>query len=116
MAEDSGLMRPVEFYILLALGRGEMHGYGIIRETERQSGGQVRLDPGTLYRAIQRLARSGLLEEAQRVPAEDLGQRRRRYYRITEAGRTAAAREARRMALLVRSAADVHLIENPREL
>ena len=103
-------LRPVEFYILLALAEADAHGYGIIRATLERSGGQVRLDPGTLYRAIVRLLDAGLLAEADRRPAEDLADRRRRYYEITELGRRAAAAEAERMAGLVTDARISHLI------
>lgn len=105
-------MRPVEFYILLALARGDLHGYGIIQSTERQSGGRVLLDPGTLYRAIRRLHEAGLLEETEQRDAADVDGRRR-YYTLTEAGRAAAAEEARRLAGLVRDAADVDLLDEP---
>jgi len=104
-------MRPIEFYILLALARGELHGYGIMQATERQSEGRVLLDPGTLYRAIQRLRAGGLLDEADRREAGDLENERRRYYELTEAGREAAADEAQRLHGLVRSALDSELID-----
>lgn len=105
-------MRPVEFYILLALAREDLHGYGIIQATERQSGGRVSLDPGTLYRAIRRLHEAGLLEDAERRDADDVDGRRR-YYTLTRSGRAAAAEEARRLAGLVRAAADTDLIDAP---
>jgi DNA-binding PadR family transcriptional regulator len=102
----------VEFYILLALAEGNLHGYGIIQGTLERSEGGVRLDPGTLYRAITRLADSGLLEEAERQPAADLADRRRRYYAITELGREVARAEAERMAGLVDDARASRLIGN----
>jgi DNA-binding PadR family transcriptional regulator len=104
-------MRPIEFYILLALARGALHGYGIMQATEHQSGGQVRLDPGTLYRAIQRLHDAGLLAEADRREAEDLDSERRRFYELTEAGAAAAAEETKRLHGLVRSAVDAELVD-----
>jgi len=106
-------MRPVELYILLALARGDLHGYGIIQATERQSGGAVRLDPGTLYRAIGRLREAGFVDEANRTAAADLHGRRRRYYTLTEPGRAAAAVEAARLADLVQVAVDVDLLGKP---
>lgn len=112
MTHETAPVRPVEFYILLALCRGETHGYGIISETERQSEGQVRLDPGTLYRAIARLSENGLVEEVSRREADDLDRRRRRYYCITDAGREVAAGEARRMAGLIQAAAEVSLLDD----
>lgn len=106
-------LRPVEFYILLALSEGETHGYGIVRATEQRSGGDVRLDTGTLYRALFRLRQTGLVAEADRRAAEDLGGRRRRYYRLTDAGRTVAKAEARRLAGLVRDATLAQLLSGP---
>lgn len=106
-------MRPVEFYVLLALARGELHGYGIMQATAEQSGGATTLDPGTLYRAIARLQRDGLLQESERREADDLDARRRRYYALTEAGRQAAAAEARRLAGLVKAAAEHDLLDDP---
>jgi len=97
-------MRPVEFYILLALAEGSVHGYGIIQSTLERSHGEVRLDPGTLYRAIVRMGEHDLLVEEPRQAAEDLDDKRRRYYSITTLGRDVAAAEARRMAGLVEDA------------
>lgn len=106
-------MRPVEFYILLALAERSLHGYGIIQTTLERSGGEIRLDPGTLYRAIVRLADAGLLEEADRRALDDEPDRRRRYYVITEAGREAARAEAERMDGLVKDARSVDLMRDP---
>jgi len=97
-------MRPVEFYILLSLAEGNLHGYGIIQSTLERSHGEVRLDPGTLYRAIVRLGDHELLVEEPRQAAADLDDKRRRYYAITALGRKVAAAEARRMAGLVEDA------------
>jgi DNA-binding PadR family transcriptional regulator len=105
-------LRPVEFYILLALAEHDTHGFGIIRATEERSGGSIRLDPGTLYRAITRLGEDGLLEEANRRPAADLADKRRRYYRLTDLGREVARAEARRLAELVRDARSSDLIRD----
>jgi DNA-binding PadR family transcriptional regulator len=106
-------LRPVEFYILLALSEGETHGYGIVRATEERSGSDVRLDTGTLYRALFRLREAGLVEETDRRAADDLGGRRRRYYRLTPRGRTVAVAEARRLAGLVRDATLAKLLGDP---
>jgi DNA-binding PadR family transcriptional regulator len=94
-----------EFHILLALADGERHGYGIMQEVEARSLGKVRLGPGTLYGAIKRMLAAGLIEESARRPvAKDDDQRRRCYYRLTRFGRTVAAEEAGRLAVLVRVA------------
>lgn len=106
-------LRPVEFEILLTLAPGERHGYAIIQETDARSGGAVRLETGTLYRALQRLVQGGLVTPVERRTAEDGGDERRRYYALTPAGRTAAAAEATRMARLVAAAQAARLIPLP---
>jgi DNA-binding PadR family transcriptional regulator len=103
-------LRPVEFHILLVLAEGERHGYGIIRDTEIQTEGQMRLETGTLYRALRRLSALGLVRPTKRRPASDLDDERRRYFAITPMGRRVAAAEARRMAKLVEVARDRDLI------
>ncbi|NKB88191.1 MAG: PadR family transcriptional regulator [Acidobacteria bacterium] len=104
-------LRPIEFYVLLGLVQGELHGYAIIQRTAEQSNGRVRLDPGTLYRAIARLRQAGLLEEAERKPAEDAAGRPRRYYALTREGRNVAEIEARRLADLTRDAVAAGLLD-----
>ena len=57
------LSLPV-IHILLALADGARHGYAIKQDVEERTGGAIRLGPGTLYEAIQRLLDGGLIEEA----------------------------------------------------
>jgi DNA-binding PadR family transcriptional regulator len=87
-------LKPADFHILLALAEGPCHGYGIMKEVERESNGDVRLEIGSLYRLLARLLDSGLIEEAE-------GDERRRYYRISRAGRRVLKAEAARLAGLV---------------
>ena len=63
--------------ILTSLSGGDKHGYALIKDIEEIAG--ARLGPGTLYEALARLERQGLVEA---LPAEE----RRRPYRITPAG------------------------------
>ena len=86
-----------DFHILLALTDGERHGYGLVKTIERASGGVLRLDPANLYRAIQKLAEAGLVQDAECKPAPEANAARRRYYRITDLGRGVATAEAERM-------------------
>jgi DNA-binding PadR family transcriptional regulator len=91
------------FQILLALADDDLHGYGIMRQVEEQTNGRMRLGPGTLYSSIQALLEDGLIEELDRtskLSADD----RRRYYRLTTAGRKVARSEAERLADLLRVA------------
>jgi DNA-binding PadR family transcriptional regulator len=92
------------FQILLALAGEDLHGYGIMRQVAEQTGGRMRLGPGTLYSSIHTLLEAKLIEET--GPREDakLGGERRRYYRLTSAGRKLARSEAERLADLLRVA------------
>ena len=82
-------LTPVAFEILLAVAQGERHGYGIMQDIEASTGGKMRLNPGTLYRALGRLEDSALIKELAARPAPDLDDERRRYYQITAKGRQA---------------------------
>lgn len=106
-------LRPVEFEILLALALGERHGYAIIREVEERSGGAVRLETGTLYRALHRLVQAGLVTPIERRAADDADDERRRYYALTPLGRRVAGTEAARLARLVAAAQAAQLIPSP---
>jgi len=97
-------LRPVEFEILLVLTAGDSHGYGIIKEAEERSQGRTRIETGTLYRALRRLAEAGLVEPSGRRPASDVDDERRRYFTITPFGKEVAAVEARRLASQVDAA------------
>ena len=91
-------------HILIALGDGERHGYGIMRSVEAATGGAVRLGPGTLYTTLSRLAADGLIEESDTRPEPAIDDQRRRYWRLTAAGRAVAVEEVRRMADIVEQA------------
>jgi len=90
-------LHPRDHLILLALASGPMHGYGIIKEITRDSGGTVAMDPANLYRSIKRLRRSGLVREAEEVEEEPPSERRR-YYSTTRLGDRVVRAEAERLA------------------
>jgi DNA-binding PadR family transcriptional regulator len=92
------------FQIMLALSDGELHGYAIMREVEEQSGGRLRLGPGTLYGSIQALLEGKLIEEVDRPGDTEERRERRRYYRLTVAGRKRTRSEAEKMADVLRVA------------
>jgi DNA-binding PadR family transcriptional regulator len=75
-------------HILLTLLEGDRHGYAIKQEVERRTDGAVRLGPGTLYEAIQRLESEELIEESHQHQEEDTNAQKaqRRYYRLTPKG------------------------------
>jgi DNA-binding PadR family transcriptional regulator len=95
---------PTTFHILLAVALEDRHGYAIMQDVERRTGGELRLSAGTLYRTIQRLLDQGLIRETRERPAPELDDERRRYYRITPLGTGVAQAEAQRMTELVRMA------------
>ncbi len=85
------------FHILLALADEDRHGYGIMREVAELTSGKMRLGPGTLYGSIKTLLDAGLITE---LESDD----RRRYYRLTPAGRKLAKAETARLAETLRIA------------
>lgn len=102
-------MTPIAFDILLCLAEGDAHGYGIMQSL-RTTRGAGRLHAGTLYRALARLVDSGHIEEVEEGegPSSD---ERRRYYAITDSGRSAARAEARQLAKKVGAARALGLLE-----
>jgi DNA-binding PadR family transcriptional regulator len=92
------------FQIMLSLADGDLHGYAIMRQVEEQTGGRLRLGPGTLYGSIQALLEGKLIEEVYRPEESEDRQERRRYYRLTAAGRKVARFEAEKMADVLRVA------------
>jgi DNA-binding PadR family transcriptional regulator len=92
------------FHVLLALADGDRHGYAIGAEVDRQTGGKVRLGPGTLYGLVKRLLADGLILETDERPDPEFDDERRRYYRLTDYGRSVASAEAARLEALVTTA------------
>lgn len=79
------------FYILLSLDT-PLHGYGIMQNVERLSGGRVRLAAGTLYGALATLTERGWI-----VSLGDESEGRKKEYQITPAGREAVRAELHRL-------------------
>lgn len=96
--------------ILVAIADRDRHGYSILQEVRARSGGRTRLSPSTLYSLIRRLLEEGLIEELDERPDSDHDDERRRYYRITRAGRQAAADEARTLERLLADARSTGLV------
>jgi DNA-binding PadR family transcriptional regulator len=92
------------FQILLSLAGEDLHGYAIMRQVAEQTGGRTRLGPGTLYSSIQSLLEGALIEELDSREDSSPNHERRRYYRLTSAGRRLARAEADRLADLLRVA------------
>ena len=71
--------------LLYLISQQPMYGYQIIKELERKSQGYFKFKEGTLYPALHRLERAALiLGKWQILP----GERQRRYYHITDKGRS----------------------------
>jgi len=105
-------LSPANLYILFSLAGEDRHGYGIMQEVLRQSGGQYKLGPGTLYDNLQKLMNQGIVEDApQRSPDDDP---RRRYYHLTDFGRRILAADVARLEDLVRQAKSHLRAPNPR--
>lgn len=100
-SRPSPALTPAALHILLALGPGEQHGYAIMHVVAEDTGGTVRLGPGTLYRSLKELLARGLIAEASERPDPALDDERRRYYRLTPLGRQAAVAELDRLARLM---------------
>lgn len=103
-------LTPQVFHILLSLLDDDLHGYAIIQEVNKRTGGRVKLGSGTLYAAIRRLLEAEMIEESDHRPPAEQDDERRKYYRITEFGRRVAAAEAERLAELVDQATEKELI------
>jgi DNA-binding PadR family transcriptional regulator len=97
-------LTPVAFEILLALAGGEQHGYAVMLDVERRTGGEISLHAGSLYRALNRLLEAGLIEELDERPMRGHDDERRRYYRLTKKGLEVARGEARRLESQVEAA------------
>ncbi|MCX4788201.1 MULTISPECIES: PadR family transcriptional regulator [unclassified Streptomyces] len=83
-----------QYFILAALMDRPLHGYGIIKATERATDGRLRIAVGTLYGALERMERSGLVAADHE---EVVDGRPRRYYRLTQDGTGTLEQEALRM-------------------
>ncbi len=95
-------MKPHWFYILLSLADGDRHGLAIARDVQSLSDGAVRLWPATLYGSLDDLRARKWIEDLDEHP--EAASERRRYYRLTRAGRTVLTDEAERLGRLARLA------------
>ena len=100
-------LTPVAFEILLALAEGERHGYDVMIEIERRSGGRISPNPGTLYRALDRLVQEGLLTSVVRSAEGES----RRVFSLSALGRAVAAAEAARLSDQVLAARSLRLLK-----
>jgi DNA-binding PadR family transcriptional regulator len=95
-------VHPPVLHILMALSKGALHGLGIADQVEKDSGGVLKLGAGTLYRSLDEMQESGLIEKSE-APDEDADPRRK-YYRITLRGERLLRAEMERFEHLVEEA------------
>ena len=107
MIESLLPLHPDAFRILVILGRGERHGYALVKEIDADPGRVGRIMPANLYRRMRSMKEQGLIEESGERPDPALDDERRRYFRVTALGAEVARAEARRLEALLASARDV---------
>ena len=88
-------------HIMLALAGGAKHGYAIKQDVESRTDGSIRIGPGTLYEAIQRLEESGFITESSGDEPANAQEAQRRYYKLTERGWSALKADIRQLGLIV---------------
>ncbi|MER3482131.1 MAG: PadR family transcriptional regulator [Meiothermus sp.] len=91
MFNEKLLQGNLELILLSILEEGEMYGLEIITEANAHTKGFFDFKEGSLYPALHRMTRTGWLE-AEHQPS-DKGGPRRRYYRLTDAGRRVLERK-----------------------
>jgi PadR family transcriptional regulator len=82
--KPDSLQGSLELLVLKTLDSGPNHGFGIALHIQAVSGGLLRVEEGSLYPALHRLQKQGLLSAEWRITANG---RRARYYGLTAAGR-----------------------------
>jgi DNA-binding PadR family transcriptional regulator len=105
MAKRSTAIAPLSsasLHILIALAGEDLHGYGIMQEIARQSEGNYKVGPGTLYDNLHKLIQAGWVQELGERPGDE--DPRRRYFRLTHAGRDLLRNETARLAHVLREA------------
>lgn len=88
-------------HILLTLADGIRHGYAIKRDIEQRTNGAIRLGPASLYQSIQKLERDGFIQSTNQPISYPEPRLNQRYYRLTDQGRDALARELDRLERIV---------------
>jgi DNA-binding PadR family transcriptional regulator len=101
MKSKEGPLSTAALHILLALSESDLHGYGIMQSVKRQSEGEYRIGPGTLYANLASLLANGLVGETQRrLKSGEI----RREYCLTSSGEQVLRLEIRRLRQIITSA------------
>ncbi len=115
LARRNQTLKPRWFHILLALSDKDLHGSDIVREVLEQSDGELRLWPAMLYGSLEQMVDRGLIEELYEAAERPAGaSAKRRYFRISNAGRKLLAAEADRMAVMARLARSKNILPEER--
>ncbi|HEX7051174.1 MAG TPA: PadR family transcriptional regulator [Longimicrobiales bacterium] len=91
--QTDALRGSIDLLILKTLSLGPMHGWGIGQHVQQISDGVLEMNQGSLYPALQRLEKAGLIRSAWGTTENN---RRARYYELTAAGRRALGEELER--------------------
>jgi len=97
--DEAGPLSEPVLLILMSLASEPRHGYALLKDIERLSGGRVRLSTGTLYGALHRLLQDAWIERF----AQPDTSREKQAYRLTPAGRRRLQAELERMKQLTRA-------------
>src|SRR5438034_8740340 len=93
MAKPTDLLQgTLDMLILKAVSLGPLHGYGVLLRIQQISRNRLEIQQGSLYPALYRLERQGLIESEW---GESENKRKARFYRLTAAGRKQLQQEAR---------------------
>ncbi len=90
--------------VLAILSEGESYGYAILKRVRELSDGELEWTDGMLYPLLHRLHRQGYVTTEWRAPPEG---RRRKYYAMTDEGRTALAEHKRQWRTVARALSDI---------
>lgn len=89
-SQTDALRGSIDLLVLKTLSLEPMHGWGISQRIQEMSDGLLEVNQGSLYPALQRLEKDGLIRSKWGVTENN---RRARYYRTTAAGRSAMGEE-----------------------
>ena len=89
-SQTDALRGSLDLLVLKTLSLAPMHGWGISQRVQQISDGVLELNQGSLYPALQRLEKDGLITSEWGTTDNN---RRARYYRITASGRRALGDE-----------------------
>lgn len=88
--QTDALRGSLDLLVLKTLSLAPMHGWGISQRVQQFSDGVLEVNQGSLYPALQRLEKDGLITSEWATTDNN---RRARYYRITASGRKALGAE-----------------------